>query len=195
MTKIIEMILDESELNPTGVFALSFVDKPANDVEFIYMSKEQHILHLSKVDEEKHMIYSPVLIPNQKILRYNLETLEPYFMFFSKETIETLASNYLKNHNQTSFTYLHNEYVDGVLLVEQWLTAKDNDKSKSLGFDLPEGTWMVGLKVTNTDIWEKVKEGIVNGISIEASMQGYIVKNSAKDICEILENILKDEQN
>ena len=35
------------------------------------------------------------------------------------------------------------------------------------GFDLPDGTWFVSMKINNNDIWNKAKSGEINGISLE----------------------------
>jgi hypothetical protein len=52
-------------------------------------------------------------------------------------------------------------------VVESWIIEGENDKSKNYGFDLPQGTWMISMKVNNDEIWDKVKLGEVKGFSIE----------------------------
>jgi len=39
------------------------------------------------------------------------------------------------------------------------------------GFDLPDGTWFVKMRIENDELWNKIKEGELKGISIE----GYFV--------------------
>jgi phage head maturation protease len=41
------------------------------------------------------------------------------------------------------------------------------DKGMNFGFDLPDGTWMIGVKVDDDSTWEAVKQGAVKGFSIE----------------------------
>ena len=50
------------------------------------------------------------------------------------------------------------------------------DKSKLYGFDLPNGTWFVKMKIQNEDLWNKIKEGELKGLSIE----GYFTDKMAK---------------
>ena len=45
------------------------------------------------------------------------------------------------------------------------------DKSKLFGFEVPKGTWMVSMKIDNDEVWERIKEGELKGLSIE----GYFV--------------------
>ena len=57
------IVFDEEKVD--GVYAISLVEDPAIDVEFVALSKEK--LQLKEVNEEKRLLISPVLIPNQKI--------------------------------------------------------------------------------------------------------------------------------
>ena len=41
------------------------------------------------------------------------------------------------------------------------------DKSKMYGFDLPNGTWFVKMRIDNNDLWQKIKAGELKGLSIE----------------------------
>ena len=41
------------------------------------------------------------------------------------------------------------------------------DKSKMYGFDLPNGTWFVKMRIDNDELWEKIKDGELKGLSIE----------------------------
>ena len=35
------------------------------------------------------------------------------------------------------------------------------------GYDLPNGTWFVKMKIDNDELWNKIKEGELKGLSIE----------------------------
>ena len=51
------------------------------------------------------------------------------------------------------------------------------DKSKSLGFNVPSGTWMASYKINDVGTWNKIKEGDLNGFSIAGN---FIEKASKK---------------
>ena len=51
-----------------GVFAISLVENHAIEIDFIALSKE-NALKLAEVSEEKRLLISAVLIPNQPIYR------------------------------------------------------------------------------------------------------------------------------
>jgi uncharacterized phage infection (PIP) family protein YhgE len=41
------------------------------------------------------------------------------------------------------------------------------DKSKLYGFDLPNGTWFVKMKIDNQELWQDIKSKKIKGLSIE----------------------------
>ena len=140
------------------------------------MVKKKHNLTFAKVDEDKRMLVSPALIPNKQIFRYNPQTDSEYYVYFSKDTVRQAAELYLKHNNHHKATYEHQDRVAGVLTTESWIKEGDMDKSKMYGFDLPNGTWFVKMRIDNDDLWNKIKEGELKGLSIE----GYFVDKMQK---------------
>jgi hypothetical protein len=118
-------------------------------------------------DEEKHMVLGPAMIPNQKIFRKD-QNGNPYYVYFSPETIKMIASKYMKNKYTDNNDMMHDgEAVPDVYVVESWIKESNNDKSSDYGFsELPVGTWFVSMKINNPEIWAKVKEHQLNGFSV-----------------------------
>jgi hypothetical protein len=165
-TKIVELVIadDSQEL---AIDAISLVSSPAIEQDFVFFGKEKNNLTFAKVDEEKRMLVSPALIPNKQIFRYDPNTDSDYYVYFSPETVRKASELYLKHNNHHKATHEHNERVSGVLTVESWIKEGDSDKSKMYGFDLPNGTWFVKMKIENDDLWNKIKDGSLKGLSIE----------------------------
>ena len=166
-TKIVELVIsdDNQEL---AIDAISLVTSPAIESEFIFFGKEKNNLTFAKVDEEKRMLISPALIPEKTILRHDPQTSSDYFVFFSKATVRKASELYLKHNNHHKATYQHQDRVSGILTVESWIIEDSKlDKSTLYGFSLPVGTWMVKLKIDNDEIWSKIKDGELKGLSIE----------------------------
>lgn len=162
--KLIEYGLGEEEDN-MGVYAVSLVSEPAIMVDFVALSKA-HLMLAQVEDGEKRMLYGPALIPNQPIVRYDGNN-EKYYITYSKETIEQTAQEFLKRNMHHNHTIQHEMPVNNLTVVESWVTMGAHDKSMNLGFELPEGTWMIGVKVDNDATWAAVKNGEVKGFSIE----------------------------
>ena len=165
-TKIVELVIadDSQEL---AIDAISLVSSPAIEQDFVFFGKEKNNLTFAKVDEEKRMLISPALIPNKQIFRYDPNTDSDYYVYFSPETVRKASELYLKHNNHHKATHEHSERVSGVLTVESWIKEGDSDKSKLYGFDLPNGTWFVKMKIENDDLWKKIKDGELKGLSIE----------------------------
>ena len=149
----------------SDIYAISLVDEPAIEENFIYLSKDkQEQIFLEK--EDKHLIVGAVLVPNKPIYRNNGK--EEFYIQFSKETIEHLAYEYLMNGRMYSVTTDHKDIADDICLVESWIKTSENDKSNDYGMNLPIGTWIAAMKVENEEVWQRVKQGELKGFSIES---------------------------
>lgn len=160
--KVIEYGLGDND--EYGVYAISLVDEPAIEVDFVALNKDR-ILLARVQDGEKRMLYGPALIPNQAIVRYDKQG-QKYFIKYSPETIEKTAQEFLKRNLHHNHTVQHELPVAGLTVVESWI-KQGADKGQEFGFDLPDGTWMIGVKVEDETTWEAVKQGVLKGFSIE----------------------------
>jgi len=156
----------------SSVFRIALVESPAIETDFIFLSKQDFPIQLS-VQEEKRMIYSPVLIPDKIIPRVT-DAGDPYEIYFSGDTIEEIAKDYmLKKVTLGEWNSEHdeNQKLEGVDVVENWIVQNPlNDKATELGFKVPAKTWMQGTYISNDEVWAKIKDGTYKGISVEADM-------------------------
>jgi hypothetical protein len=120
-----------------------------------------------QTDDEKRIVLGPAMIPDQKIFRKDAMG-NPYYVFFSPETIKMIAEKYMRNKYTDNNDQMHDgKAVRDVYVVESWIKEDENDKSVKYGYgELPVGTWFVSMKVKNDEIWKKVKGGILNGFSV-----------------------------
>ena len=165
--KFFELVLDEEKLLH-GIDAISIVEHPAIEEDFIMMSKD-HKFEFKEIDQEKKILMGAAMIPEKPI--YRREGDEEYYVFFTKDTIRRASELYLMNGKQGNATLEHQEKIQGLSLVESWIIEDpEKDKSRAFGLEYPVGTWMVSMKVNNEDIWnEYVKSGKVKGFSIQKS--------------------------
>ena len=147
--KIVELILDEEQIL-SGVQAISIVEQPAIESDFIALSKEQEY-KLAEVDGEKRILMGPALIPNKTIFRKNGE--EEYYIYFSKSTVRKVSEMFLAKGNQNKSTLEHNFDLEGLSVVESWIVEGEKDKTREYGMNVPVGTWMVSMKVYNDQVW------------------------------------------
>ena len=193
---IVELLLDE-ENEVTGIEAVSIVESPAIESNFLALSNQE--IKLAKVDEEKQILMGAALIPNKPIYRTNNE--EEFYVYFSADTVRKASELFFKNGNQNNATLEHKLAVNDLTVVESWIVEnKEKDKSALYDLDVPVGTWMISMKVNNSEIWNDfVKTGKVKGFSIEGYFADKATIQASKDTSETkleeIKELLKDLKN
>lgn len=183
--QIFDITFDPAE--DLGLGAVSFVDMPAIEQNFVYFSDRNEMKpcnvsqgSLIMANIEKHEVISPILIPNQLILRLD-EQGNKYYVRWSKETIQKVAQYYVANQYLNNFTIQHSwfetqngnytdSFIKDVYCLKFWIIedSKTDEINKKYGYHLPEGTLCVHLKIHNRKLWQRIKSGELKGLSIEA---------------------------
>ena len=196
--RIIELILDE-EQDDVGVDAISIVESPAIESDFVALKNQE--IKLAEVDKEKKILMGALLIPNKPIYRNGSEG--EYYIYFSKDTIVKASQMFLQNGKQSNSTLEHAQALNGLTLVESWIVEdKTKDKTALYDLDVPIGTWMGSVKVNNDDVWnEYVKTNKVKGFSIEGyfadkmeTPKENIEEQMASQLLNQIKTILKNEK-
>lgn len=159
---IIELFIDEED-EVSGIEAISVVENPAIESDFIALKKQE--FKLAEIDKEKRLIMGAALIPNKPIYRQNEN--QEYYIYFSKTTVRKASELFFMRGNQNNATLEHQLELKGLTAVESWIVESEQDKSRMYDLNVPMGTWMVSMKVLNDEVWEQVKSGVVKGFSIE----------------------------
>lgn len=152
------------------VYAISVVDMPAIESDFIALS-DQKRKPIMLESEERRMLYGAVLIPDLPIYRIDETNGFEFEIVFSKSAISQLSQRYMRHLNNGNWTTDHRENAEGLFTAESWIKESEiNDKSIALGLpaDLPIGTWFIGCKVDNDETWQRVKRGDFHGFSVES---------------------------
>lgn len=154
--------VEDSEM---GLKTVSLVSDPAIQINWIKFNKQSEI-KLAIQNEDKRIIFTPVLIPNQLIYR-NIAG-EEFNLMFDKETIEQVEQKWVKDNLSSAVDIEHSsKLIDGVTFFESVLLNNERFATAK-GFEgLPEGTWFLTGKVESDDVWTKIKSGEVNGVSID----------------------------
>ena len=147
-----------------------------------------------QTDDEKKMVVGPAMIPDLKIFRRD-PFGNPYYVFFSADTIKLIAEKYMRNKYIDNNDENHNgKAVEDVYVVESWIKEDKEDKGNKYGYgDLPVGTWFVSMKVRNDEVWQKVKNGELKGFSVSGFFEE--IADFAREqmflqqVAEILKNV------
>lgn len=155
-----------------GVYAISLVEDPAIEEYFVQMSKDYEV-KLAEIDKEKRLFMTPVLIPDQKILRID-DNGNAFNIVFPKETIQLAQQEFQKRGFQNESTLEHdiNLKLDGVTFVESWIKEDEvHDKSVMKGFNQPIGTWFTIFRVDDDEVMAKIESGEIKGVSIDGAFE------------------------
>ena len=176
--KLYELLIDENDQILSGVNAISIVETPAIQSDFIALGDQKPVL-LAEVNKDKQILMGAALIPERPIYRKDGD--EEYYVYFSKETIAKTAEAFFRNNNQNNATLEHAEVLENMTVFESWIVEDPEfDKSKKYGLEVPEGTWMVSMKVDDKDVWDNyVKDNKVFGFSIEGKFANVLRKEKS----------------
>lgn len=172
-----------------GVYGISLVNDPAIEEFFVKMNKDYEI-KLAEIDKDKRLFMSPVLIPNQKILRVD-ENGNAFNIVFEADTIQLAQQEFQKRGFQNNSTLEHdiNLKLEGITFVESWIKKDEvHDQSLMKGFNQPIGTWFTIFRVDDDEVMAKIESGEIKGVSIDGAFD--IEQNSQLNTDMNLETIL-----
>lgn len=140
-------------------------ERPINMPKRGYMNR----LVFSMEGDQKILV-GPAMIPGLEIPRYNQATQEIYYVVFSEEVVAKIAEKFMRQQSTWATNIDHSEKMAKTYIFENWIIEDPlTDKAKTVyNFsDLPRGTWMVKMRVSDDEVWENVKAGRLRGFSVE----------------------------
>jgi len=113
----------------------------------------QDFVRILKIDEEKQIVYGEVYAP------YIVDTHGDMMM---PEDVELMAHRFMAlAHVKASIDTNHDQTPNGSHPVESFIARKGDP-------DYTEGAWVLGVKVLDIQIWKAIKEGRLNGYSMQS---------------------------
>jgi len=157
-----EVVLDESN-EDSGLSFVSLVTDPA----IMEMGLAFNTSSSFKFNKDKQVIVGPAMIPNVPLYR-NING-EEFYVVFTEDVIEKLAEKFNRKTKEYKINIEHGAEVKSAFIKSNWIIEDiDNDKSNMYGFSFPKGSWMLEVKVDDTEFWnEDVKEAGRFGFSVE----------------------------
>jgi len=146
------------------------------------------------VNEEERVVIGPAMIPDKKIFRRDEDGTE-YEVFFTKDTIRTIAEKFYRKGFQNNGNEMHDSSkpVD-MVFFQSWIADESKGIPKMKQFEsLPDGTWFLGAKVNSDEAWAKVKDGTFKGFSVEGMFDMMPIKMSVKMTQEAAAKVVIDQ--
>lgn len=156
-----------------GMDAISLVDEPAVEQDFLAFAKETPKIAFAK-DDERHIITGIAMSANMPIYRRSYDGFE-YYTVFTPKAIEKLVVEYSKKNlfNQVNLQHDDSTFQDGIYMIESYFVNKERGIAPK-EFDVEDGSYVVSYKVENEELWDMIKNsGDFKGFSI----QGYFALN------------------
>jgi len=118
--------------------------------------KEESIFEVPivKADEEKHLVYGAVLIPDTRDSQGDIITAEE---------IEKTAHAYLIQSRTIDNRHAEALPLEKARPVESYILPQNTTLGKK---ELPAGTWIMTVHIPDDGLWEAVKSGELNAFSI-----------------------------
>ena len=164
--EVFELVIDTDD--ESGNSAISFVDRPAIDSNFIKFSEQ--IEHKFKIkDEEKRIVEGYCMVAELLIARVTDEG-KKFFVKFSAKTIEQIREKQSRLGLNNSFNLMHDSEnkAEGVYMLDNLIIDNERGKVAPKEFEkVPNGSLWISAKVDNDEIWEQVKAGEFKGFSVE----------------------------
>lgn len=159
-----------------GILAISLVDEPAVESDFLAFNKQEQV-KFSIEDEKEHMLLGVVMRADFPIYRYS-DSMGEYYIKYSKETIKTMAQKLMSDAKQNKINLMHqsDSFVEGVELVQLFIKDVEKGINPKTFENIEDGSLFAQYKVNNDEVWNEVMEGTFKGFSLE----GYFTVETEK---------------
>lgn len=158
-----------------GIQRISLVENPAIEKNFTKLNKQYKF---SK-DDESHIIWGPVIICDQPIYRNDDGE---YYIVFSKESVEKIASKLIANGSAINVDKNHNEQniSKGIYPISIWIKNSKIATEKNYE-DLPDGSLFIAYRV-DKELFDSLGDEF-NGFSLDGIFT--IEKKESLDMDEV----------
>ena len=189
---IYDIIID-TESEDLNMSCISLVTDPAVEKDFECFSKNNKPMQFSITNPEKHCITGVAIRADVPIYRYSPDKGE-YYVRFSKETIEQIVYKYSKQNLWNSVSLEHSgQNIDSAVMVEFYL--KSENKCPKGFEEIENGSLMVTYKITDENLWDKVKNSDeINGFSIEIMADLEPTNEFVESDLQSTEEFIKNEE-
>lgn len=146
------------------------VEWATKKLQQIDKAKEKLSSHLSfAINEDKQEIFGPAMLADVPIYR-NDSQLGEYNVVFDKATIYKIAQKFFEKDFNKNFNLMHdpNQKCKGVYAFQSYIVDSTEGRPAPKGYeDAKDGSWFLGVKVNNAEVWSKIKSGEIKGFSVE----------------------------
>jgi hypothetical protein len=183
------------ELKEQGIQNIALVDSPAMLTSWLMFNEQKPYEFKMALQEEQRIVTAPVIVADlpiyRKVVKNGIE--EEFYVVYKKETNMQILQKYMTDGNQKKVKLTHDttDLSKGVFVFEVFMSDESRGIEQPKGFNLPDGTIFCSMKINNDAIWNEVKSGKVNGISLEGFFDlEQEIELTENEVDAIIKNIL-----
>lgn len=113
---------------------------------------EKNIIEIKKIDNDRQIVVGEVYAP---------DITDAHGDFMTAQEIEKTAYDFMANHRLHKIDMQHDNEETGSFVVESFIARKGDET-------FIEGAWVVAVHIPDKKVWDMVKNGELNGFSMEA---------------------------
>lgn len=177
-----------SQITDLTVEYISIVDRPATGKTFTAKSRDGRALvgrpfALTKSDDDLQVLYGIV---------YPADTVDAHGHWADAPTIRKAMERFMRMSQTGNIDKQHNFSKQDAYVCESWTIRKGDP----LFPDEPVGSWAVGVKVLDPDLWRACKAGDFTGFSLAGFGELTPPPSQSQEsfLAKLLEKILNKEK-
>lgn len=170
--------MGKKKLTDIRIEFISLVENPANEKGIVFKSADANAgsnpaqstkfkvaAAIKKSDDEKHLVFATV---------YEPDTVDSQGDFAEADEIEKACHLFLNQYRQECVDTEHNQNPNGSIIVESFIKRGSIDEFP----ETKDGAWCVVIKIRDVEIWDKIKNGEITGVSMFGSAMKTEVEKS-----------------
>jgi hypothetical protein len=113
-------------------------------------------MQIIKINEEQQICYSIVLEPEVEDFQHDI---------IDAETIREGAHTFLEKYlwGEVNMNLMHRKNIESVKIIESFISPANFTWE---GKNIKKGSWLMGIKVFDNELWKNIKSGKFSGFSI-----------------------------
>lgn len=152
------------------VHSIALTGNPAIESDFIAFAaddseKPDKAIIIFSDDEARELI-GAAMIPDQPIYRKSDKHGE-YMGVFKADTIREIAQVFAERGFFNNMNIEHTDRPAGSFVFQSYIVDSAKGINAPAGIDVPDGSWIVGVKVKDDAVWQDIKAGKTTGFSVE----------------------------
>lgn len=167
--------LQGQDLKLQGIQNIALVESPAMLTDWLMFEEHKQTELKMAINEEQRIITAPVIVADLPIYRKVEDPkgsgiMKEFYVVYTKEANMQILQKYMRDGNQNKNKVTHDttDLSKGINVFEVFMSDTSRGISAPKGLEsLPDGTIFCSMKISNDDVWNMAKKGLVKGISLE----------------------------